>query len=145
MARLHCICQSIDLTLHLLFSCSVQLQQSYIAGGMWCTVGVCLSTAVLISFLRCGGAGERGERRNSYCGDQVCDGEDSEIRDDSDSILLSEAGRKVLLQVLRFFSQCSHDAIVSFHAGAIESCLSICSIHIKSFVEETTSILYLTR
>ena len=29
-----------------------------IAGGMWCTVGVCLSAAVLISFLRCGGAGE---------------------------------------------------------------------------------------
>ena len=46
--------------------------------------------------------GNWGERRNSYCGDQVCDGEDSEIRDDSDSILLSEGaltGSRVLLTV----------------------------------------------
>ena len=50
MARLHCICQSTDLTLLLLSSCSWQRQQSYIAGGI--VYGVCLQQCYTISHFR---------------------------------------------------------------------------------------------
>ena len=50
MARLHCICQSTDLTLLLLSSCSQQRQQSYIAGGI--VYGVCLQQCYTISYFQ---------------------------------------------------------------------------------------------
>ena len=50
MARLHCICQSTDLTLLLLSSCSQQRQQSYIAGGI--VYGVCLQQCHTISYFK---------------------------------------------------------------------------------------------
>ena len=50
MARLHCICQSIEYTLLLLSRCSWQRKQSYIAGVI--VYGVCLQQCYTISYFR---------------------------------------------------------------------------------------------